>query len=151
MATGTASKTSTGSTGGVVSTLNAADKDFFVKAAQANSIALALSKSVVDQTTNPNVRDLANRIIADHNNMNQELEELALRKGIALPTAAVAPALPNVDVDRAYVQRMLSDDQKAINEFGSAVVTDPDLRAWASKTLDVLRGEHQRLLNRATM
>ena len=44
MATGTASKTSTGSTGGTVSTLIDSDKQFFISAAQMNMSELALSR-----------------------------------------------------------------------------------------------------------
>lgn len=139
MATGTSSKTSTGATGGVVSTLSEDDKKFFIATAQANYAEIALSKSALDEATNNNVTNLASHMLADHNNLDHELQELALRKGVALPTAAVAPALPNADVDHAYVQRMVSDHQKAIGDFSSANLKDPDLRAWAAKTLPMLR------------
>lgn len=141
MATGTASKTSTGSTGGSVSTLNDSDKQFFISAAQTNISELALSRIAADQATDASVKNLAAHMLADHGKLDQELKQFALKKGVALPTPVTSESLPNVDLDRAYVQRMVSDHQKEIGQFSSAVLTDPDLRAWAANALPVLR-EH---------
>ena len=141
MATGTASKTSTGSTGGVVSTLTNSDKQFFISAAQMNMAELALSRIATDQATNPDVRKLAAQMLADHQKIDQELKEFALKKGVALPTPVTSESLPNADLDHAYVLRMISDHRKAIDEFNAAILTDPDLRGWAARTLPILR-EH---------
>jgi putative membrane protein len=141
MATGTASKTSTGSTGGTVSTLNDSDKQFFISAAQMNMSELALSRIAADQATDSNVQNLAARMLADHQKLDQELKQFALKKGVALPTPVTSESLPKADLDHAYVQRMIRDHQKAIDQFSSAVLTDPDLRALAANTLPVLR-EH---------
>jgi len=138
--TGTESKTSTGSTGGVVSTLSAGDKQFFISAAQANASEIALSRVALDQAVNANVKSFANHVLADHDTMDHELKDLALRKGIALPASKASDTLPNVDVDHAYLQQMIRDHEKAVADFSSANLKDPDLRAWAVKTLPMLRG-----------
>ena len=139
VATGTASKTSTGSTGGVVSTLSAGDKQFFISAAQMNTAEINASRTAVDQATNTNVQNFASHLLADHDNLDHDLRDLALKKGVALPTPVTTPALGNVDVDHAYLQRVITDHQKAIADFSNANVKDPDLRAWAAKTLPILR------------
>ena len=139
MATGTASKTSTGSTGGSVSTLNDSDKQFFISAAQANMSELALSRIAADQATDTNVKNLAAHMLADHEKLDQELKQFALKKGVALPAPVTSESLPNADLDRAYVQRMVSDHRKAIGQFSAAVLADPDLRTLAANTLPVLR------------
>jgi len=137
--TGISSKTSTGATGGVVSTLSEDDKKFFISAAQTNFAEISLSRTALDEAANANVKSFANHMLADHDTLDHELRDLALRKGVALPNPAAAPSLANVDVDHAYVQRMVSDHQKAISDFSSANLSDPDLRAWAAKTLPMLR------------
>lgn len=139
MVTGTASKTSTGATGGTISSLSAEDKQFFIAAATANASELALSRIASDQATRANVRDFANRMLSDHGRLDQEMKELALKKGVALPTPVTSESLPNSDIDHAYAQRMVSDHQKAVSDFGAANLKDPDLRAWAAKTLPMLR------------
>ena len=136
---GSASKTSTGSTDGTVSSLSASDKTFFIKAAQANMSELALSRIAADQATSENVRNLAKQMLADHQKIDQDLKQIALSKGVALPTPVTPDSLPNDHLERAYVQRMVRDHEKAIRDFGSANLTDPDLRAWAAKTLPMLR------------
>ena len=136
--TGISSKTSTGATGGVVSTLSEDDKKFFISAAQRNSAIIALSRVALDQAASANVKNFANHLLADHDSLDHELKDLALRKGVALPADSAA-VMPNVDVDHAYVQQMVSDHQKAIDDFSSASLKDPDLRAWAAKTLPMLR------------
>ena len=138
VATGTESKTSTGSTGGTASTLNAQDKVFFISAAQKNSAEVVLSRTAVEQATNANVQNLANHLLADHNNFDHDLQDLALRKGVALPAEATA-APPNVDVDHVFVQQVIRDHERMIADFSGATISDPDLRAWASKALPVLR------------
>ena len=140
VATGTASKTSTGSTGGVVSTLSADDKQFFISAAQRNSAEIMLSRAAVDEAANENVRGLANHVLADHDNLDHELKDLALKKELALPADASA-VMPNVDVDHAYVQQVIRDHEGMIAAFSSATIKDPDLRAWAAKTLPILRAD----------
>lgn len=136
--TGISSKTSTGATGGVVSTLSADDKKFFISAAQINFAEIKFSRTALDEATNPNVKSFANHMLADHDTLDHELKDLALRKGLALPTDSSA-VMPNVDVDHAYVQQMIHDHQNAISDFSSANLKDPDLRAWAAKTLPMLR------------
>jgi putative membrane protein len=139
MATGTASKTSTGATGGTISSLSAGDKEFFIAVAKANASELALSRIASDQATKANVRDFANRMLTDHARLDQQLKQLALQKGVALPTPVTSESLPSGDIDHAYTQRMVSGHQKAVSDFSSANLQDPDLRAWAAQTLPMLR------------
>ncbi len=142
--TGTESKTSTGFSGGTVSSLNAEDKQFFVAAAAANLSEVSLGQLAMDRATNADVKTFASRMIADHGNANGELTQLALRKGVALPTTIPTSDLSNIagaDFDRAYINQMVRDHQKAVGDFQSASVNakDPDLRAWAAKTLPTLQ------------
>jgi len=146
--TGTTSKTSTGSSGGTVSSLNREDKQFFIAAAKANESEINAARLAVDQATDGNVKSFANRMLTDHGQVDQELKQLALRKGVALPNPASNPptelsSVAGRDFDRAFINQMVRDHGKAVSDFQSAATNakDPDLRAWAAKTLPTLQ-EH---------
>ena len=144
--TGTASKTSTGSSGGTISSLNAEDKQFFIAAAKANETEVNAARMAADQATDARVKSFASRLLTDHSQADQELKQLALRKGVALPNPVsnVPSDLSSIagrDFDRAYINEMVRDHEKAVSDFQSAATNtkDPDLRAWAAKMLPTLQ------------
>ena len=125
--TGTTSPTSTGSKGGAANSLSAGDKDFFVQAAQANLAEVSVGRMAADKAENAGVKAYASKMIADHGQANEELKQLALQKGVALPSVV-------------RMAQMIRDHEKVVRDFQSANIADPDLRAWASKTLPTLQG-----------
>ena len=150
--TGTTSTTSTGSTGGGISSLVAKDKEFFIAAAQGNMSEVALGRMANDKAANGDVKSFGNRMITDHGRASAELQQLALTKGVALPAVVgkeesrAADELSKKvgrDFDQSYINEMIRDHEKDVKEFERAAseVTDPDLKAWAVKTLPTLR-EH---------
>ena len=91
-------------------------------------------------------------MVDDHSKANTELMSLASSKGVTLPTAldekhqkevTKLSAMSGAEFDRAYSKMMLSDHNKDVSEFEkqSTKGTDPDLKAFASKTLPTLQ-EH---------
>ena len=75
---------------------------------------------------------------------------LASSKGITLPTTlddkhqkelTKMSAMSGAEFDRAYSKNMLSDHKKDVSEFEkeSTRATDPDLKAFAAKTLPTLQ------------
>ncbi|PYQ46831.1 MAG: hypothetical protein DMF59_20555 [Acidobacteria bacterium] len=73
-----------------------------------------------------------------------------LQKGVALPAVVnkeqneAADTLSKKvgkDFDHAYMTDMIKDHEKDVSEFKQASLnlTDPDLRAWATRTLPVLQ------------
>jgi putative membrane protein len=94
-------------------------------------------------------------MVTDHGKANDELKTLAQNKNITLPTEldphekAVRDRLSKLSgpsFDRAYMQAMLADHRKDVNEFRreSTSGKDPDIKAFASKTLPTLE-EHLKL------
>jgi putative membrane protein len=148
--TGTTSTTSTGSSGGTVSALNSDDKEFFIAAAQANLSEIELGQMARDKATGAGVKTFAERMITDHGQANEELKQLALKKGVALPAvvnkdqAKSADDLSKkvgMDFDKSYMAQMIRDHEAAVSKFRTASqsATDPDLKAWAAKTLPTLQ------------
>jgi putative membrane protein len=147
---GTTSTTSTGSSGGTVSSLDPADKDFVVKAAQGGMAEVMLGQMASTKGTSPDVKNFGNRMVSDHGKANDELKQLAQNKGMALPAdvddeskkmADKLNAASGKDFDKQYISGMVDDHEKDVKEFEKASkdAKDPDLKAWAAKTLPTLQ------------
>jgi putative membrane protein len=135
--------------------LSRSDRDFVTKAAQDGMAEVALGELAARQASNNEVKQFAQRMVDDHSKANNELKELASKKGIAFPSEVSAKQrasqdrmakLSGADFDREYMRAMVKDHDSAVALFEkeSRSGSDPELKAWAEKTLPVLR-EHQKL------
>jgi len=147
---GTTSTSSTGSSGGTVSSLDPADKDFMMKAAQGGIAEVAAGQMASTKGTSPDVKNFGNRMVSDHGKANDELKQLAQNKGMALPADTdqehkdAADKLSKAngkDFDKAYINAMVDDHAKVASMFEkeSKDGKDPDLKAWAAKTLPTIQ------------
>jgi putative membrane protein len=147
---GTTSTSSTGASGGTVSSLDPADKDFVMKAAQGGMAEVMLGQMASSKGTSPDVKNFGNRMVSDHGKANDELKQLAQNKGMALPADVDADSkkmsdklskASGADFDKQYISGMVDDHEKDVKEFEkeSKDAKDPDLKAWASKTLPTLQ------------
>ena len=151
----TGTNTGTGATGGTVSTLSVADKDFIMKAAQGGMAEVALGTLAAQQGTDAGVKSFGNRMTNDHGKANDELKALATNKGLALPMDLDAEGQKTQkelskkigeDFDKAYMDDMVKDHEKDVAEFHkeTTAAQDADLKAWVSKTLPTLQ-DHLKL------
>jgi len=147
---GTTSTTSTGSSGGTVSSLDPADKEFVMKAAKGGMAEVMLGQMASSKGTSPDVKNFGNRMVTDHGKANDELKQLAQNKGMALPAdvddeskkmSDKLSSLSGKDFDKTYINGMVDDHEKDVKEFEKASkdAKDPDLKAWATKTLPTLQ------------
>jgi len=94
--------------------------------------------------------------VTDHSKANEELRQIITKKGAVLPAdlprkeTSVMNDLQKVngaDFDRQYVTHMVKDHKKDVKEFEKAAreLSDPDLRAFAQKTLPTLQ-EHLQMV-----
>jgi putative membrane protein len=149
-ATATTDTSSTGSTGGTVTTLSEDDKKFVMKAAMGGMAEVAGGQTASTQATNADVKAFGSQMVTDHSKANDELKTLATTKGLALPSetddehrkslASIAKKTGK-DFDKAYMKDMVEDHEKDVKEFENASknASDPDLKAWAAKTLPTLQ------------
>ena len=153
--TGTATATTTGVTGGTSSALEPSDKEFVTKAGGGGLAEVQMGNLALQKASSAEVKSFAQRMVTDHSKANEELQQLATAKGVALPTdldpdpkAALdhLSSLNNAEFDKAYMQHMVEDHQKDVAEFEKASTSayDSDLKAWAAKTLPTLK-EHLQL------
>ena len=128
------------------------DHDFIMDAAMGGLEEVELGRIAAQKGMSDAVKQFGQRMVDDHSKANSELMSLASSKGMTLPTAldekhqkdvTKLSAMSGAEFDRAYSKMMLSDHNKDVSEFEkqSTKGTDPDLKAFASKTLPTLQ-EH---------
>jgi len=126
---------------------------FVQKAALDGMAEVELGRLALNKSENLQIRQFAQRMVADHAKANEELAALAKSKGIEAPTSLDAEHRTMIAnlyretgaaFDRAYCEHMVMDHNKAIALFESATKTsDPELAGFAKKTLPTLQKHRQ--------
>jgi putative membrane protein len=135
--------------------LNAQDSNFLMDAAMGGMMEVELGRVATQKGASDAVKQFGQRMVDDHSAANTELTSLASGKGITLPTTldekhqahvTKLSAMSGAEFDRAYGKMMVSDHTKDVAEFEkqSTKGTDPDLKAFAGKTLPTLQ-EHLKM------
>jgi putative membrane protein len=120
-----------------------ADRAFFEKAAKAGMKEVEVSQAVLGRLTNPQVRDFAQMVIADHSTANSQLTALAVSKGVTLPATSMKVgekwSKKDGDLDEDYIEEMKEDHEDTVKLFEKAAKSnDADVAAFAQKTLPTL-------------
>jgi putative membrane protein len=138
-------------------TANITSARFVDKAARQGLTEVEASKLALQKSNNEDVKSFANHMIKDHTQANNELTSIASSKDLKAP----APTDPDLlhqaaikrlsgksgaEFDRAYAQQMSKDHDKTVSLFksaSSASAVDPELQAFAKKTLPTLEHHDQ--------
>jgi putative membrane protein len=137
------------------STLSHADRKFIEEAAAGGMLEVELGNYAAAHATSDPVKQFGQRMAADHSKANDELKSLASSKGIDLPASPDRKTQKEVAkyekekqarFDHEYMEHMVKDHKKDVKEFEKEAknAKDPDLKAFAEKTLPTLQ-EHLRL------
>lgn len=140
-------------------TVPTADHSFAMKAAQGGMAEVELGKLATEKGQNQQVKAFGQRMVDDHTKANDDLKSIAANKSINLPTSLDAKdqstkdrlsKLSGAEFDKAYMRDMVNDHEKDVAEFRKEADhgQDPDLKAFAHKTLPVLE-EHLRMAKEA--
>ena len=120
-----------------------------------------LGRLALRQATSKEVKQFAERMIADHSKAGEELKQLAQQKKVMLPQE-VNPThqeimgklskLKGAEFDREYVKAMIEDHEKDVTAFESVTkgAVDADVKAYAMKTLPTLKEHLQMIRDIAT-
>jgi putative membrane protein len=139
-----------GTANATTSSLKAEDKEFVMKAAMGGMAEVAMGSDAATKGVNADVKQFGQTMATDHGKANEELKTLAAQKGVSLPMdigkehQEVIDKLAKKsgkDFDKAYMGDMVEDHEKDIKEFEKASkdAADPDVKAWATKTLPTLK------------
>ena len=135
--------------------MSAVDRGFMLEAASGGVAEVELGRLASQRAGSDAVRQFGQRMMTDHGAANQELMQLAQRKGATLPQQPDAKhraaldrlaTMSGAQFDQAYMAEMVKDHQADAAVFEREVREgqDAEVRAWASKVLGTVR-EHQRL------
>jgi len=126
------------------------DQPFVTEAAQGGMSEVELGRLATKQAKSKAVKAFGQHMIGDHSKANDELKQLAAKKKWDLPNDVGAENKATMDrlsklsgeaFDKAYMSDMVEDHVKDVSAFEkeSKSAKDPDLKAWAGKTLPTLR------------
>jgi putative membrane protein len=143
-----------GSSPGSASVANVTPQQFAMQAAQGGMAEVQLSELARKQAGSAEVREFAERMIADHTKANTELMAIAKQKGMTLPkelSAEHRAAMQSLKskkgaaFDEAYMAVMKKDHVKTIALLQAAngpTFEDAALKAFASKQLPIVEQHH---------
>jgi putative membrane protein len=131
------------------SSITQQDTKFAVDATNIGMMEIALGNVAQQNAMRKDVKDFGAMMVKDHTSAGDDLKKIADTKHITLPTSLSADDQKKVDdmkaktgnkFDKAYIDMMIDGHKKAADEFQDEIKSgsDADLRAFATKTLDVI-------------
>jgi putative membrane protein len=126
------------------------DQAFADKAVTGGMAEVQLGELAQTQAQGDEVRRFGQRMVADHTLGVAQLMAMAKRKGLTLPKDLTSEQqatydrlaqLSGAQFDEAYMKDMQEDHDEDVVEFKREAENglDPDLKAWAGKTLPTLQ------------
>jgi putative membrane protein len=130
------------------------DKKFIEKAAAGGMLEVEAGKMAESKAQNADVKAFGSMLSTDHSAANDELKALAQKKGVTLPSALPRKEQKQIDriakakdFDKTFIHEQGVEDHKHdIKDFEKAArdAKDPDVKAFAAKTLPTLQKHLQR-------
>ena len=126
------------------------DSLFAAKAAAGNLAEIEMGNLAIKNGKSKRVKNFGLMMVKDHGKANTKLMAMATAKKLTLPTEPAADEQKMLaelakksgnDFDKAYVNMMIEDHKNDVNDFttASTKIQDPDIKAYAKKTLPVLQ------------
>jgi putative membrane protein len=129
------------------SSVESQDKEFMEDIAHANLAEIETGKLALEKSQSDEVKKFAQMMINEHTKAQKELESLAQKKGITLPTetdmqhktiATALQALSGDTFDKQYIARVgVGDHERTLKllQKTEKQTKDKELKAYASKTI----------------
>src|SRR5204863_5654553 len=134
------------------------DIAFLRNAAQGGSAEVQASKVALDKAVNTQVKGFAQQMVDDHTKANEALKALAASKGVTLPAQPslaqkgkleLLSSSDGASFDRRYASTWgVGPHRDTVRLFQKAATSaaDPDIKAFANKTLPTLQ-HHLQMAN----
>lgn len=123
---------------------------YAVDAYSAGLMEIELSKYVKDKTADAEVKELADKMISAHTQINSELKQIADQKNIMLAQGLSeeqqdkfnkAIKKEGMDLDEEYAEKLVSDHKDAVDLFekASEKEEDPDFKNFFTKNVSEIK------------
>jgi len=128
----------------------AIDKKFVMEAASGGMMEVEAGKLAIANSASAKVKEVGRMMVTDHTKANTQLKAVAAQKNISLSPALMEKHQQHIDMlkskkgaefDQEYINMMVDDHQEDVEKFSdeSTKGTDADVKAFATKTLPVLK------------
>lgn len=148
--------------GAIEAVMPNSDKAFFENAASANMFEIASAKLALTKSSDPAVKEFAQKMVGDHSEAGTKLEALAAQKNVTLPTKmarrhqhmydALEKDKAGKDFDEDYKNKMVMSHREAVSLFDQTAKKgqDPDVKRFAATMLPKLQmhGSEAQALNK---
>ncbi|MEO6819816.1 MAG: DUF4142 domain-containing protein, partial [Ginsengibacter sp.] len=132
------------------STLDDMSSKFVTDAAEGGMMEVDLGNAAIKIAMAQSVKDFGKMMVDDHTLLNNSLKDIAMKKNVQVPAAITSGQQSEMDdltkktgkdFDKAYVNMMVDDHKKDIDDFTKASenLTDPELKTFATNALPVLK------------
>jgi putative membrane protein len=126
------------------------DSTFAEEAAQGGMAEVQMAQLALSKTNNQAVKDLADKILRDHTQANEELTQITAKNNVILPVSMDAKdqaesdklkALSGAAFDREYVTYEIQDHKNNLRKFDHESMhgMDPAVKQWTAKYVPVLQ------------
>jgi putative membrane protein len=127
--------------------LSAADTNFINAAATSGMTEVQAAQLAAQRASRPAVKEFAQQLVTDHTQLNQQLMQLAQRKGVTPPAQPDQSAMQSMQrmrgrgFDRQFLRHEVADHQQALQLFQQEAQqgSDPDVKAFAQQAIPVLQ------------
>ena len=135
-------------------TLNVADKQFVIKAAQSDMTEIQTSQLALKRAQSPSVKQFAQEMIQQHTESSNKLKPLAVQKGITLPKSLGTEGqkmltqltkLSGKQFDKAYLSGQAEGhtNTQALYRYELKQGTDTEVKAFANEILPIVTSHLQ--------
>lgn len=127
-------------------TVSPQDQQFLRDAMAGSAAEIELARYAYDRADSSAVREFAQRMLDDHVRLANQLNAIAVRKGVA-PIAISPPVIPaglanrsGDDFDEAYLDHMVARHEQAARVFRQEadIGSDPDVRSAAAASVPAI-------------
>lgn len=132
-----------------------ADKKFVKDAAEGSLTEVELGKLAQEKGSSEAVKEFGSRMVEDHGKASQELQQLATKTGLEVPSELPRKAkkaheklakLSGPEFDKAYAKMMMNDHKGDAKSFDRQAKDGkiPEVKEFAAKNLPTIQ-EHKKL------
>ncbi len=145
--------------GGTSASVPGPDKKFAMMVAQTDLAEIEVGNMALQKSTDPQVKQIAQKLVDDHTKTSTAMKEIATKKGMTVPTEtdakhkALATKLQGEsgkDFDKDFLDANSKDHHKVVQAFEkeSSDGKDPDIKQFATQFLPAIK-EHTTMIDQA--